>query len=67
MHLTFVYVILLNRTGMIDVSNVSHWEHILIKQLFTSLALLFNLSLLGVSSETEILFFSDFSESARSI
>ena len=23
MHLTFVYVILLNRTGMIDVSNVS--------------------------------------------
>ena len=43
------------------------WEYILIKQLFTSLALLFNLSLLGVSSEIEILFLSDFSEIARSI
>ena len=43
------------------------WEHILIKRLFTSLALLLNLSLLGLSSEIEILFFSDFSESARSI
>ena len=63
MHLTFVYVILLNRTGMIDVI----CEHILIKRLFTSLALLFNLSLLGVSSEIEILFFSDFRESARPI
>ena len=43
------------------------WEHILIKRLFTSLALLFNLSLLGVSSKIEILFLSDFSEIARSI
>ena len=43
------------------------WEHILIKQLFISLALLFNLSLLGVISEIEISFLSDFSESARSI
>ena len=43
------------------------WEHILIKRLFTSLALLFNLSLLGVSSETEILFLSDFIEIAWSI
>ena len=43
------------------------WEHILIKRLFSSLALLFNLSLLGVSSETEILFLSEFSEIARSI
>ena len=43
------------------------WEHILIKRLFTSLALLFSLSHLGVSSEVEILFLSDFSEVARSI
>ena len=28
MHLTFVYVILLNRTGMIDVSNVLMGTHI---------------------------------------
>ena len=39
-------------------------EHILIKQLFTSLALLFDLSLLGVNSEIKMLFLSDFSESA---
>ena len=58
MHLTFVYVILLNRAGMIDY---------LIKRLFTSLALLFNLSLLGISSEIEILYLSGFSESAMSI
>ena len=44
------------------------WEHILIKRLFTSLALLFNLLLLGVSSsKTEILFLSDFGESAGSM
>ena len=43
------------------------WEHISIKRSFTSLPLLFNLSLLGVSSEIEILFLSDFSEVARSI
>ena len=43
------------------------WEHILIKWLFTSLALLFSLSHLGVSSKIEILFLSDFSEVAGSI
>ena len=43
------------------------WEHILIKRLFTLLALSLNLSLHGVSSEIEILFFLDFSESAVSI
>ena len=40
-------------------------EHIFIKRLFTSLALLFDFSLRGVNSENEILFLSDFSESAR--
>ena len=43
------------------------WEHILITRLFISLALLFNLLLLGVSSEIEILFLSGFSQSAKSI
>ena len=43
------------------------WDYILIKRLFTSLALLFDLSLRDVSSEIEILVLSDFSESARSI
>ena len=38
------------------------WEHILIKRLVTSLVLLFNLLLLGVSSEIEFLFLSDFSK-----
>ena len=48
MHLTFIYVILLNQTGMIAM----FWlEHILIKRLFTSLALLFNLSLRGVRAQ----------------
>ena len=53
MHLTFNYVILLNRTGTFDISNVSIGAHIN-KRLFTSLALLFNLSPLGVTSEIEI-------------
>ena len=43
------------------------WEHILVKRLFTSLALLFQLSLVGVSSGIEILFLSDFSGAAGSI
>ena len=43
------------------------WEHILIKRLFTLLVLLLNLSLHGVSSEIEILFLLDFSESAMFI
>ena len=43
------------------------WKHILFKRLFTSLALVFNFSLLGVSCETEILFLSDFIETTRSI
>ena len=38
------------------------WEHTLIKRLVTSLVLLFNLLLLGVSCEIEILFLSDFSK-----
>ena len=42
-------------------------EHIFINRLFTSLVLLLTLSLCGVDSEIEILFFSDFSASARSI
>ena len=48
--------------------NVMFWsDHILIKWLFTSLALLFNLSLRGVSSGIEILFLSDFSKRSSSI
>ena len=54
MHLTFNYVILLNQTGTFDVSNVSIGAHINYKRLFPSLALLFNLSPLGVTTEIEI-------------
>ena len=66
MQLTIVYVILLNRTGMIDVSNVSMETHIN-QTIVPLLALLFNLSLRDVSIEIKILFLSDFSESARSV
>ena len=65
MHLTFVNVILLNRTGMVYVSNVSIKTHIFVERLFTPLALLLNSSLRDVNSET--VFLLDSSESARSI
>ena len=65
MHLTFVNVILLNRTGMVNVSNVSIKTHIFVERLFTPLALLLNSSLRDVNSET--VFLLDSSESARSI
>ena len=65
MQLTFVNVILLNRTGMVKVSNVSFKTHIFVERLFTPLTLLLNLSLRDVKSET--VFLLDSSESARSI
>ena len=47
----------------------SNWNdrNTLIKRLLTSLALLFNLSLRGVSCEIEISFLSDFSQPTRSL
>ena len=66
MYLTFVQVILLNRMEL-SMQAMFPSEQIVIKRLFTSLALLFNLSLRGVDSEIEILFLSDFSESAKYI
>ena len=65
MHLTFVHVVLLNRTGMVNVSNVSIKTHIFVERLFNPLALLLNSSLRDVNSET--VFLLDSSESARSI
>ena len=66
MYLTFVQVILLNRMEL-SMQAMFPSEQIVIKRLFTSLALLFSLSLRGVNSEIEILFLSDFSESAKYI